>query len=153
MPGQQRLDPQRVMTGYRGELYDANGVFLAQVNTFSATFDVANTDYQPGGSALKMAIFNSYTLTLTFEETVINDYFLVAVATALQARKQPSFDFQGTLEGIKPDGTTSIGRYIFRSCVPSGATTVFNVKPGEIIARPWTWRCNNEMDIQAALGS
>lgn len=67
------LDPRNILRGYSGELYDGDGNFLAEVNQWQAQIDYTNTDYQPAGSKLTWAIPQSYTVTLTFTETVIRD--------------------------------------------------------------------------------
>lgn len=45
------------------------------------------------------------------------------------------------------------GRYIFRYCVPDGDITLANVRPGEIIRREWTFRCNEFPELQSLLDS
>lgn len=67
------FDPRHILRGYNGELYDGEGNFLAEVNTWQAQVNYTNTDYQPAGSKLTWAILQSYTVTLTFTETVIRD--------------------------------------------------------------------------------
>ena len=67
------FDPRGILRGYNGELYDGNGNFLAEVNQWQAQINYTNTDYQPAGSKLTWAVPQSYTVTLTFTETVIRD--------------------------------------------------------------------------------
>lgn len=67
------FDPRNILRGYNGELYDGDGNFLAEVNTWQAQINYTNTDYQPAGSKITWAIPQSYTVTLTFTETVIRD--------------------------------------------------------------------------------
>lgn len=67
------FDPRGILRGYNGELYDGDGNFLAEVNQWQAQVNYTNTDYQPAGSKLTWAIPQSYTVTLTFTETVIRD--------------------------------------------------------------------------------
>ena len=67
------FDPRSILRGYNGELYDGDGNFLAEVNQWQAQVNYTNTDYQPAGSKLTWAVPQSYTVTLTFTETVIRD--------------------------------------------------------------------------------
>jgi len=67
------FDPRGILRGYNGELYDGDGNFLAEVNQWQAQVNYTNTDYQPAGSKLTWAVPQSYTVTLTFTETVIRD--------------------------------------------------------------------------------
>jgi len=57
------FDPRNILRGYNGELYDGDGNFLAEVNTWQAQINYTNTDYQPAGSKLTWAVPQSYTVT------------------------------------------------------------------------------------------
>lgn len=143
------LDPRMVLRGSDGELYSDDGQFLAQVNTWQAQINVTNSDYQPAGSPISVAVFQSYSVTLTLTETVIRDAVLLQkLVQALRGGQQPVFGFQGILRGR--DGST--GRYIFRSCVPDGAIDIANVTPGEVLNRSWSFRVNEPPDLQALVG-
>jgi len=67
------FQPNHIIRGYDGELYDGDGNLLAEVNTFQAQINSTNTDYQAAGNKQVWAIPQSYTVTLTFTETVIKD--------------------------------------------------------------------------------
>lgn len=140
----QVLDPRKVLSGYQGELYSEDGKFLAQVNTFRVQINQRNTDYQPAGSPLEVAIPQAYQVTLTLTETVVDDAILLQrLLTALRAGQRVAFGFQGVLRGA--DGRT--GRYVFRSCVPDGNIDIVNVSPGDIITREWNFRVNEPPEI------
>jgi hypothetical protein len=144
------LDPRKILTGKEGELYDEEGNFLAQVNTFQAQVNVTNTDYQPAGSALTVAVLTSYTVTLTFTETVINDADLLkAFVEKIRAGQQLEAAFQGKINGH--DDTA--GRQVFRACVPDGSIDLMNIQPGDILNRAWAWRCNEPPELQSLLGA
>lgn len=143
------LDPRNILRGFDGELYNGDGDFLAEVNTFQAQVSPSNQDYQPAGSALVYAVMMGYHVTLTLTETVIKDArMLKNLIDALKNREQASFNFQGVLRGR--DGTT--GRYVFRDCVPDGNIDIVNVQPGKPIDRAWSFRVNNPPDLQELLG-
>lgn len=150
MPPNQSLDTDLILAGYQGELFDQNGNLLAQVNRFEARLNLTNSDYRPAGQMLEVAIPQSYRVTLVFTETVINDtQFLGPVVSAIIARRQPKFTFQGIL--TRNDG--KVGQYLFQECVPDGDITLFNVAPGEVIERAWNWRVNQPPNIQTLLGT
>lgn len=144
----QIIDPRKILTGKDGELYDGDGNFLAEVNTFQAQLNISNNDYQPAGSAQTVKVMQNYSVGLTFTETVIQDARLLKkLVDALRAGEQVQLNFQGVLRGH--NGTT--GRYIFRSCVPDGSIDIINVSPGEVINRAWSFGVNEPPDIQALL--
>lgn len=141
------LDPRLILTGRDGRLYDDEGNFLAEVPSFQAVLNFNNTDYQPAGSLLQVAILVGYTVALTFMETHVKDSMLARLLEEVKAGRQPVFHFQGKVEGH--NGST--GRYVFRYCVPDGNIDVVNVQPGAILERQWNWRVNEAPDLQAVL--
>jgi len=97
------FDPRSILRGYNGELYDGDGNFLAEVNTWQAQINYTNTDYQPAGSKLTWAIPQSYTVTLTFIETVIRDARLLQKVIAGLRNNAPDavLNFMGVLRAPK----------------------------------------------------
>ena len=93
------LDPRNILRGYNGELYDGDGNFLAEVNQWQAQVNYTNTDYQPAGSKLTWAVPQSYTVTLTFTETVIRDARLLQKVIAGLRNDAPDavLNFMGVL--------------------------------------------------------
>jgi len=93
------FDPRNILRGYNGELYDGDGNFLAEVNQWQAQVNYTNTDYQPAGSKLTWAVPQSYTVTLTFTETVIRDARLLQKVIAGLKNNAPDavLNFMGVL--------------------------------------------------------
>jgi len=93
------FDPRNILRGYNGELYDGDGNFLAEVNQWQAQINYTNTDYQPAGSKLTWAVPQSYTVTLTFTETVIRDVRLLQKVIAGLRNNAPDavLNFMGVL--------------------------------------------------------
>lgn len=93
------FDPRSILRGYNGELYDGDGNFLAEVNQWQAQVNYTNTDYQPAGSKLTWAVPQSYTVTLTFTETVIRDARLLQKVIAGLRNNAPDavLNFMGVL--------------------------------------------------------
>lgn len=96
-----QFDPRNILRGYDGELYDGDGNFLAEVNTWQAQVNFTNTDYQAAGNKISWAIPQSYTVTLTFTETVIKDARILKQVVAGLQNKEPDavLNFQGVLRG------------------------------------------------------
>lgn len=148
MGTKEKIDPRKILRGYDGLLYH-DGNLLAEVNEFSASITITNTDYQPAGSKLVVGVTTGYSVGLTFTETVIKDARLLKrLLDHIKGDEEIDFDFLGELEGH--DGTT--GRYAFRACEPDGSIDIVNVSPGDIIRRSWGWRVNEPPDLQDVLG-
>lgn len=144
----QQLDPRKILPGKQGKLMTGDGKFLATVNTFQAIININNSDYQPAGSFLVVAIMMGYTVALNFTETVVNDAELFKkLMDDIKAGKQPNLDFQGVITGLNG----SENRQIFRSCVPDGSIDLQNINVGDIIQRSWGFRVNETPDMQSYL--
>lgn len=93
------LDFRNILRGYSGELYDGDGNFLAEINTWQAQFNVTNSDYQPAGQKHTWALMQSYTMTLTFTETAIRDAVLLQKLVDSLRSQAPDaiFNFTGVL--------------------------------------------------------
>lgn len=141
------LDPRLVLTGRDGQLFDDEGTFLAQIPQWQAQINISNQGYQPAGSLIEAAVMSGYTVTLTFTETHVQDALLAKMLAELKAGRQPVFNFQGKITGHNG----SVGRYVFRSCVPDGNVDVANVQPGAILERAWNWRVNEPPDLPELL--
>lgn len=95
------FDPRNILRGYDGELYDGEGNFLAEVNEWQAQINFTNTDYQAAGNKITWAIPQSYTVTLTFTETVIKDARLLQKVINGLRKGAPDavLNFMGVLRG------------------------------------------------------
>lgn len=93
------FDPRNVLRGYNGELYDGDGNFLAEVNQWEASLNFTNTDYQAAGNKIAWAIPQSYTVTLTFTETVVRDARILQKVIAGLKNGEPDavLNFMGVL--------------------------------------------------------
>lgn len=92
------FDPRNILQGKDGELYDEDGNFLAEVNTFHAQMDFNTEDYQAAGQNIVWGINTGYTFSLTFTETVVRDDMLTKILGAIKSgRKAPQLNFTGVL--------------------------------------------------------
>ncbi len=93
------FDPRNILRGYDGELYDGDGNFLAEVNTWQAQVNHQNTDYQAAGNKIVWSIPQGYTVTLTFTETVVRDARLLEKVIAGLKKGAPDavLNFMGVL--------------------------------------------------------
>lgn len=93
------FDPRNILTGKDGELYDGDGNFLAEVNTWNMAINFTNVDYNPAGKKITWAIPTNYSLTLTFTETIIRDAIMLQkVVRGLRDRSKGAvLNFTGVL--------------------------------------------------------
>ena len=95
------FDPRAILRGYDGLLYDGDGNWLAEINTWQAQVNITNSDYQAAGQKITWALMQSYTVTLTFTETVIRDAVLLKKLIDGLKADSPDviFNFSGVLKG------------------------------------------------------
>ena len=133
----------KVMTGKDGRLFlqvDDVNVFLAEVNEFTATLNITNTDFQPVGSILIFGVNTGVSISLALTEAVVrDDVMLEPLINAIRNGRTPSWVFQGALE--RWDGQTE--RTTFRHCIPDSSVDLMKLTPGEIISRAWNFRVNS----------
>ncbi len=142
------IDTRKVLTGKDGALYNDKGVMLATVETFQTQVNVTNAKYQPLGDAQEHEVFQSYGVTLTFTETVIEDEsFISELFDAFKTGVMPSWNFQGVVKGRNG----SEQRMIYRQCVPSGTIDLQNLSVGDIIKRAWSLFVNDPPELQSLL--
>lgn len=144
------LKPDQILRGYDGALYH-EGKLLLEVNEFTASITISNTDYQPAKSRIVVGITTGYSVGITFSEAVIRDGVLLKkLFDHIRGDSSDiAFDFIGELEGH--DGTAS--RQVFRSCEPDGTIDVLSWSQGDIVRRGWSFRCNEAPDLQDQLGA
>jgi hypothetical protein len=105
-----QIDARQIARGYDGRLYQVGEGgrrrFLAQVNTWQAQFNPTTVDYNAAGVRQTMAVPMTYTVTLTFTETVVSDELFEVLVRSIRpssdeaiAVPDPVFDFMGIIKG------------------------------------------------------
>lgn len=145
---QSTLDVTKIITGKDGQVFltlsDGSQIFLAEVDTAQAQINVNNTDYQPVGSPIVYAVNTGYSVTLTLTEVVVrDDVMLTKLYEDLRNGYMPTYEFQTKLR--RRDGQAQ--RQVFRNCTPDGTVDLFNLQPGEIVKRPWSFRVNASPEL------
>ncbi len=137
------LNVTELMSGKDGRLFVTVGgqtYFLAEINQYSVTMDVATTDYQPVGSIMNYGIATGVTFNLTYTEAVVrDDVTLAPMLEAINNGYVPTYDFQGVV--TRMDGTEE--RITFNNAVPNGTVGLQSLTPGEIITREQSYRLNS----------
>lgn len=141
-------DTRRVFTGKDALLFDEDGTLLATIETYSGKISVTNAKYQPLGDAQEHEAFQSYNVTLSLTEVVIEDNkFIQQLIAATTTEQMPSWTMQGVLKGRNG----SEERFIYRDCVPSGDIDLQNMSVGDLIKRNWSLFVNSPPELQKLL--
>ncbi len=142
------LDTRKVLTGKDGALYNEEGIMIATVESFTSQVNITNAKYQPLGDMQEHEAPQSYAVSLTFSQIVIeDDAFIVELIEAMQNHTMPSWNFQGLLKGRNG----SEQRMNYRSCVPTGTIDLQNLTVGDIIKRAWNFAVNEPPALQSML--
>lgn len=143
-------DTRKVLTGKDGALYNDSGTMLATVESFQAQVNVTNAKYQPLGDMQEHEAAQSYAVTLTFSQIVIeDDDFITEFMDALKEGTMPNWNFQGLVKGRNG----SEQRMNYRSCIPSGTIDLQNLTVGDIIKRAWSFTVNEPPALQKLLNA
>jgi len=141
-------DSRHALTGKDGAFYDANGVMLASVETFTANVNVTNAKYNALGDAQEHETFASFAVTLTMSQIMIeDDEFIQQFIAGMHSGNMPRWNFQGVLQGRNG----SEERMVYRECLPSGQVDLQNVTTGDVVKRSWNFFVNRPPELQKLL--
>lgn len=144
------VDSRKVLTGKDGALFSDDGTMLATVESFQAQVNVTNAKYQPLGDMQEHEAAQSYAVTLTFSQVVIeDDKFIKEFMDALAKGTMPCWNFQGLLKGRNG----SEQRMNYRSCIPTGTIDLQNLTVGDLIKRAWSFTVNEPPALQKLLSA
>ena len=141
-------DSRHARTGKDGAFYSKDGVLLAKVEQFTSNVNFNNAKYQVLGDGQEHETANTFSVSLTMSEVVIeDDEFIIELMEALETQVMPVWDFQGSLLGRNG----SEERIIYRDCIPSGQVDIQNIS-GDVIKRNWNFFVNRPPRLQSLLG-
>ena len=141
-------DSRFALTGKDGVIYDGAGKLLATMENYQVQVNVTNASYQPLGDAQEHGILQSYKVTITMSQVIVEDDDLIAdVFEMMQSGQAPDWTFQGVVYGR--NGSTQ--RMNYRGCVPDGSIDLQNVSVGDIIKRAWNMTVNDPPELQSLL--
>lgn len=142
------VDSRKVLTGKDGALFNDAGKMLATVESFQTQVNVTNAKYQPLGDMQEHEAAQSYAVTLTFSQIVIeDDAFIQEFVEALAKGEMPCWNFQGLVKGRN----NSEQRMNYRSCIPTGTIDLQNLTVGDLIKRAWSFTVNEPPALQKLL--
>jgi len=143
-------DARNVLAGKDGALFDDAGNMLATVESFTTQVNNNNGTYNPLGDMQEHDVPQTYKVTLTFNQVIIeDDLFIQQYMAALKEGYLPQWNFQGLVKGRNG----SEQRMNYRSCIPAGTVDLQNLTVGDIIRRAWNFTVNEPPDLQSLLST
>lgn len=141
-------DARQARTGKDGAFYNADGVLLATVESFSSNVSFNNASYSVLGNAQELESANTFKVTLTMSQIVVeDDAFIQELMTAMKEQTMPYWNFQGVLTGRNG----SEQRVVYSECVPSGQVDLQNITTGDVVKRAWNFAVNQLPELQSLL--
>ena len=141
-------DARHARTGKDAGLYNGTGDLLASMESFQAKATYNNVKYKPMGDPQEHETSDSYGITITVTEIVIEDIDMFReLMASMKSGTTPQFVFQGVLQGRNG----SEERVVYRECIPSGDIDLQNVANGDVIKRNWNFFVNGKPDLQKEL--
>lgn len=141
-------DARHARTGKDGAFYNAAGVLVATVESFTSNVTWNNAKYSVLGDAQEHESANTFAVNLTMSQVVVeDDAFLVEMMESLETQIMPSWNFQGSLKGRNG----SEERVSYYECVPSGQVDIQNVAVGDAIKRNWNFFVNRPPKLSSLL--
>lgn len=143
-------DSRHVLTGKDGVIFNGDGVMLATVENYQVQVNVTNASYQPLGDTQEHSILQSYKVTLTASQVIVEDDYLISDMFAMMhSGQQPDWTFQGVVYGR--NGSTQ--RMNYRGVVPDGNIDLQNISVGDTIKRAWNMAVNDPPELQSLLSN
>ena len=141
-------DARNARTGKDAGIYTEDGQLMASVDSFQSKVTYNNAKYTPLGDPQEHETSNSYGISLTFSEIVIEDAELFQnLIDAMHSGTMPQTVFPGVLTGLNG----SEERVVYRECIFSGDIDIQNFQNGDVIKRAWNLFCNGKPDLQNKL--
>lgn len=141
-------DARHARTGKDGAFYNADGVLLATVDSFTSNVSFNNASYSVLGNAQELETANTFKVSLTMSQVVVeDDAFIQELITAMKEQTMPCWNFQGTLKGRNG----SEQRMVYSECVPSGQIDLQNITTGDVVKRAWNFAVNQPPELQSLL--
>jgi len=141
-------DARHARTGKDGAIYNADGILIATVESFTSNVSWNNAKYSVLGDAQEHETANTFAVNLTMSQVVVeDDAFIVEMMEALETQIMPSWNFQGSLLGRNG----SEERVSYYECVPSGQVDLQNIAVGDVIKRNWNFFVNRPPKLSSLL--
>ncbi|MBO6268780.1 MAG: hypothetical protein J6N19_06515 [Clostridium sp.] len=141
-------DARQARTGKDGGLYNDKGVLLASVDQFQSNVQYNNQAYTVLGDPQEHETSDTYKVSLTFNQLVVeDDAFITELMDSMETNQPPQWNFRGSLLGN--NGTEQSVTY--RDCLPSGQVDLQNIQVGQVVQRAWNMIVNRPPKLSSLL--
>lgn len=141
-------DSRQSRTGKDGLLFNARGTHIATVESFQSNVTYNNQPYVVLGDPQEHETSDTYKVTLTFSQMVIeDDEFIQDLITSMETNQPPQWNFRGSLLG----NNGSEQSITYRDCVPSGQIDLQNIAVNQEVKRAWNFIVNRPPSLSSLL--
>lgn len=141
-------DARKARSGKDCAVYDGEGTLLATIESFDASVNLSNSQFQPLGSMQAVSLTTGFSVQIQFSELLVKDTkFIKDIMAGMKSGIFPTLNLQGVLLGY--DGNEQ--RVVYRDCVPDGTINLQGFTVGDLIKRSWSFICNSVPDPQSYL--
>ena len=141
-------DARQARTGKDGLLFDGDGTLIATVESFSSNVSYTNQSYNLLGDPQEHETSDTYKVTLTFTQLVIeDDAFIQDLIESMETNQPPQWNFRGSLLG----NNGSEQSITYRDCLPSGQIDLQNLSVGATVKRNWNLIVNRPPKLSSLL--
>lgn len=141
-------DARHARAGKDAGLFDEDGNLFGSVESFQAKSAFNNIKYSPLGQNQELEANNTYGITITISEIVVEDgYLFNKIMDAVQSGESPVITVDGVVEGRNG----SQERITYRECIFSGDNDIQNVATGDVLKRAFSLFCNGKPERRSSL--
>lgn len=141
-------DARQSLTGKDGMLFNSAGVQIATVDAFQVNISYNNQPYVVLGDPQEHETADTYKVTLTFTQFVIEDDAMIQdLMASMRTNRPPHWNFRGSLLGHDESEQSMT----FRDCLPSGQVDLQNFQVNQTIKRNWNFIVNRPPELSSLL--
>ena len=141
-------DARQARTGKDGLLFNDRGTLIATIESFQSNVSYNNQAYVVLGDPQEHETSDTYKVTLTCSQMVIeDDEFIQDLIASMEYNQPPQWNLRGSLLG----NNGSEQSVTYRDCLPSGQIDIQNISVGQVVKRNWNLIVNRPPKLSSLL--
>lgn len=141
-------DARQARTGKDGLLFNDRGTLIATIESFQSNVTYNNQPYTVLGDPQEHETSDTYKVTLTASQMIIeDDEFITDLMESMETNQPPQWNLRGSLLG----NNGSEQSVTYRDCLPSGQIDLQNIQVGQVVKRQWSFIVNRPPKLSALL--